>query len=243
MHEIYLASNHFFLESFYGQPGLHRHAAAHIVVSAAGLCRVEADGETKEAEGFLIPSGTLHTVETSGAGVLLFFFDSTTSAAEEIRVVSAIAPDKAEAIRGAYARLKNGAAPYETFLNTALREAGLKPFSSRLRDPRLIEAKRFIDRHIGEALTAEKVAAAVFLSESRFSRLFRAEAGITFASYLKTRKLYHAYKALAEGKNITEAALAGGFAGPSHLASVNKALLGLTAGELSGKFVIHAADD
>lgn len=80
--------------------------------------------------------------------------------------------------------------------------------------------------------SVEQIAAATFLSESRLSHLFKADAKISLKSYLLMRRLEHAYHLVCSGKTITYAACESGFASPSHLAYTCQKLTGIAMSEV-----------
>ena len=92
-------------------------------------------------------------------------------------------------------------------------------------------------------MTAWEAAEAACLSESRFSHLFREQAGIAFSSWLVYRKLFDTYIKIAEGASITDASLAAGFSTPSHFATANKRMFGITASDLTGGYRLHRIAD
>ena len=57
------------------------------------------------------------------------------------------------------------------------------------------------------------------------------------------QKMFCAYMQIAEGKSITEAAVAAGFSTPSHFATVNKKMFGITARDLSSDYCLHRLAD
>lgn len=62
MNEIYLAKNHLMIKTEYKDPEMHRHSAAHILISLKGPVRFQVDGQEMTGFGAVIPSGLPHTV-------------------------------------------------------------------------------------------------------------------------------------------------------------------------------------
>ncbi|MCM1125735.1 MAG: AraC family transcriptional regulator [Lachnospiraceae bacterium] len=241
MTEIYLAENHLLLETGYGNPQMHSHYACHILVGLHGNMRVITDTENTVCRGALLPSGMAHTVDSFGKPLLVFLLDTTSTAAEQIQSFTLLDEQIAEEIAGLYQKLaviepeKN----YGDFLAKVMDLAGIHGGGSRITDERIIQAVRFVEKHLRGNVTAKQTAGEVFLSESRFSHLFREQTGIAFSSYLVFRKLFCAYMQIAEGASITEASLAAGFSTPSHFATVNKKMFGITATDLSEEYHLH----
>lgn len=260
MNEIYLAKNHLMIKTEYKDPEMHRHSAAHILISLKGPVHFQADGQEMVGFGALIPSGLPHTVcgavdeegqPLNQSPLLMFLFDETTSVAKNIRESSLLSETKAKKIQAWYETMQgkpDAVAAYVDFLRKVLEELALADGEGRgtashtnlqaVGDPRICEAYAYIDAHIGSDMTVASIADAFCMSESRFSHLFRKEAGMSVANYLIFRKLYFAYLGLMKGKNITTAALDAGFSDPSHFAATNKRMFGLSPTAVSGSMKI-----
>lgn len=91
----------------------------------------------------------------------------------------------------------------------------------------------YINQRLGSKITCKEVASAVFMSESRFSHLFKELMGITFAGFLQMRQLSYAYYLIIKGMSVTEAALEAGFASSAHFAATHKRVFGLRATDVS----------
>ncbi|MFY1691683.1 AraC family transcriptional regulator [Plantactinospora sp. WMMB782] len=78
-------------------------------------------------------------------------------------------------------------------------------------------AVRYVERRFREPLTLAEVAAYVHLSPNYFSERFGQVVGVSFQSYLQTRRLRFARSLLAStGLGVTEICHAAGFNSPSH---------------------------
>ncbi|MCM1543616.1 MAG: AraC family transcriptional regulator [Blautia sp.] len=245
MTEIYLAKNHLLLEAGYGNPEMHSHSACHVLIGLHGDMRIVTDKEDIICHGAILPSGMIHTVESFGKPLLVFLFDITSAVSEQIQYFTALEKQAAEDIACSYQMLpgQNPAKTYRKFYMQAMERLGICEAGSRVTDGRIALAMRFVEEHIWENVTAKDAAGAACLSESRFSHLFREQAGIAFSGYLVFRKLFCAYMQIAGGSSITEASLAAGFSSPSHLAAVNKRMFGITASDLSGDYRLHKIAD
>ncbi len=82
------------------------------------------------------------------------------------------------------------------------------------------------------ALTARELAAEAGLSVSRFLHLFKAQTGTSFRRYRIWARMLRAAALLAEGHDLTRAAVDAGFSSPSHLSSTFHATFGLTPSAL-----------
>lgn len=256
MNEIYLAKNHLMIKTEYKDPEMHRHSAAHILISLKGPVRFQVDGQEMTGFGAVIPSGLPHTVcgapdeegkPLSMPSLLLFLFDETTSVAQCIRESRLITEKQAQTVLQWYRDMReaaDAAAAYPSFLRKVLKELALSENGQAADslqaagDERIRQAYVYIDEHIGSDMTVASIANHFCMSESRFSHLFRKEAGMSVANYLVFRKLYFTYLGLMEGKNITTAALDAGFSDPSHFAATNKRMFGLSPTAVSGSMKI-----
>ena len=270
MNEIYLAKNHLMIKTEYKDPEVHRHSAAHILISLKGPVRFQVDGQEMTGFGAVIPSGLPHTVcgapdedeegkPFSMPSLLLFLFDETTFVAQCIRKSRLITEKQAQTVLQWYRDMReaaDAAAAYPSFLRQVLKELGLSgngqiagnpqgadgtlaaESQQAAGDERIRQAYVYIDEHIGSDMTVASIAETFCMSESRFSHLFRKEAGMSVANYLVSRKLYFTYLGLMKGKNITTAALDAGFSDPSHFAATNKRMFGLSPTAVSGSMKI-----
>lgn len=268
MNEIYLAKNHLMIKTEYKDPEMHRHSAAHILISLKGPVHFQVDGQEMTGFGAVIPSGLPHTVcgapdeegkPFSMPSLLLFLFDETTFVAQCIRESRLITEKQAQTVLQWYRDMRetpDAAAAYPSFLRQVLKELGLSDNGQiagnpqgadgtlaadslqAVGDERIRQAYVYIDEHIGSDMTVASIAGHFCMSESRFSHLFRKEAGMSVANYLVFRKLYFTYLGLMKGKNITTAALDAGFSDPSHFAATNKRMFGLSPTAVSGSMKI-----
>lgn len=75
----------------------------------------------------------------------------------------------------------------------------------------------------------EEMARKSYLSESRFSHLFKAEVGVDFKKYLLLKRMKETLSyVLIENMSITNACIESGFSSPSHFASACKNHFGLS---------------
>ena len=245
MTEIYLAENHLLLKTGYGNPEMHSHSACHVLVGLQGDMRVITEKETVMCRGAILPSGIVHTVESFGEPLLVFLFDVTSTVSERMRSFMVLEERTAEGVALSYQTLTDGNSDkdYGKFFRETMEWIGIKEVGSRITDERISLAMRFAEEHLQVEVTAKDAAGAACLSESRFSHLFREQAGIAFSSWLVFRRLFCAYMKIAEGVSITDASLAAGFSTPSHFAIVNKKMFGITARDLSGDYCLHRIAD
>ena len=245
MTEIYLAENHLLLKTGYGNPDMHSHSACHVLVGLRGDVRVITEKETVMCRDAILPSGMVHTVESFGEPLLVFLFDITSTVSEQMQCFTVLEEQTAEDIALSYQMLTAGnpEKDYGKFFKETMERIGIKEVCSRITDERILLAMRFAEEHLQDEVTAKDAAGVACLSESRFSHLFGEQAGIAFSSWLVFRRMFLAYMRIADGESITDASLAAGFSTPSHFATVNKKMFGITARDLSGDYRLHRIAD
>lgn len=216
----------------YADPELHRHSAAHIMISLEGVLEVVLSEKTVRCEGILIPSGLPHTANSYGKQVLVFLFDNTTDVSGQIDTIRTITNDDVMKIRKAFRDLGSGdrfPSDYKAFIRSVFAQSGICEAGTAITDTRILNALAYIRSGLRETITRTEVAAHVCLSPGRFSHLFREQVGMTFAAYLVYRRVIQTYTDIINGNSVTEAALDAGFSSSAHFAEVNKRMFGLSA--------------
>lgn len=231
MTKIYEAKDHILIHTGYDDPTEHHHMAAHIIVSLGTDLNVISDQKTYVCRGIRIPSGVSHRIETKGNSVLVFLYDCTTDVARAIRNTEMIEEPCCNRIISNYHAFDTGSG-YDALDGCIREQLRIQERESRLSDERILHAMQHIQNRISDSITCREIAAAVCLSESRFSHLFRQQVGMTFASYLIYQRIIRVYTAILQNRSITEAALEAGFCSSSHFADVNRRIFGLSAGEI-----------
>ena len=94
-------------------------------------------------------------------------------------------------------------------------------------DLRVLAAIQYIQDRVDQSIRLEEVAAAANLSASRFRHLFVAETGMPLRTYLLWRRLLHVWTLLMQGKTLSQAAHASGFADSAHLSRTARTMFGL----------------
>lgn len=245
MTEIYLAKNHLLLKTGYKNPEMHSHSASHIIIGLEGDIKVSVNGESTVCGGALLPSGVSHTVDGFGRPLLVFMFDITSKVSEQVTRFKVLKGQEIERIISVWRSWGGGKTreDYEDFWTKVMAVLGISEVGSRVSDERITAAMHFVKEHLHDDVTVKDAAESVYLSEGRFSHLFREETGIAFSGYLVMQKVFCVYMQIAEGVSITEASLAAGFSTPAHFATVNKKMFGITASDLRGDYRLHRIAD
>lgn len=99
-------------------------------------------------------------------------------------------------------------------------------------DDRIARVVLEIERRPEAFARLQDAAAVAHLSPSRFRARFDREVGLPFRRYRMWRRMAVVMRTLAGGGNLTDAALASGFASSAHLSSAFKHVFGLSASSL-----------
>ena len=99
-------------------------------------------------------------------------------------------------------------------------------------EPRIGRALEILKNAPDNLISAERVAAEINLSPSRFAHLFRAQVGLPVRRYLLWMRLRNAVRMLGEGASLTTAAHAAGFADSAHLTRTFRQMFGLAPSEI-----------
>lgn len=226
----------------YSNPELHKHNAAHIIISLDEEIEVIINGENIQCRGIAIPSGVMHTANTNNNKVLVFLFDNTTNIANLINNIMVFSNESVEKLQEAYYSFEKSDKSnysYREVIKYIYQCVNPKAAENILMDKRIKLALEYIRLNLHEQITCRDVANYVFLSEGRFSHLFKKEMGMSFSSYLVYQRIMATYVKITKGKSITEAAIESGFSSSSHFAKTNKQLFGLTASSITKDFIFY----
>lgn len=95
--------------------------------------------------------------------------------------------------------------------------------------PRIARAKQFIETHIDERLTLDRVAREIHTSQFYFCKQFKQATGINFSSYVSRLRVEKAKQMLTNPhQGIAEIAYAAGFASLTHFGRMFKRFAGLS---------------
>ena len=239
---MYEAGNHLLVCAEYSDPELHRHNAAHIMISLDGKIDIMANGERKQCRGIAIPSGVAHTANTDKNRLLIFLFDNTTTIAKQIKNLAILSEEVVDEIVKAYYYFENGDKSnfcYREFIECVYKCVNLSVVENIVIDNRIKSAMAYIQLNIQEPITCSDVANYIFLSEGRFSHLFKEQLGMTFSAYLIYQRIMKTYTEIINGKSITDASIEAGFSSSTHFAETNKRIFGLSASTIKKELVFY----
>lgn len=223
-------------------PVLHSHSAAHIMISLENEIEVILEKEKIHCRGILIPSGMTHTADTGENKVLVFLFDITTNIAKQMNEISVLEDELVDAVVKEYHVFVGGeksVSDYRKVVTNVYKCVNMGELEPVVMDKRVESALKYMQTNLHEPLTCSDVANYVFLSEGRFSHLFKEQVGMTFAAYLIYQRVMKTYVEIINGKSITEASIEAGFSSSTHFAEKSKRLFGLSASSIKKDLVFH----
>jgi AraC-like DNA-binding protein len=166
----------------------------------------------------MIPSETLHHLRSSGPMAFLYL-DPLTDRRH--------LPSQAQLDSGRRRLLEAGA---RIGITEAFAGFGLQP---RLpSDARIAKVVLEVERRPDAFGRMREAAELACLSPSRFRARFDAEVGLPFRRYRMWRRMALVMRSIAQGRNLTAAALEAGFSSSAHLSSAFKRMFGLAASEI-----------
>ena len=237
--KLYDAGNHILIRTGYADPAEHRHMAAHIVIGMHEQLEVCLGADIRLCRGVMIPSDVPHRISTNGKPALVFLYDSTTGAARQIERIQALDEEACTDILRLYAEMEREDQSddlhheYDAFERCVMSRAGLQETLCSVTDERIAAVMQHIREKAPDGISCAEAARIACLSPGRFSHLFKAQAGMTFAAYVVYQRIMHVYANILQGKSITEAALSAGFSSSSHFADVNRRVFGMSASSIT----------
>jgi AraC family transcriptional regulator len=101
---------------------------------------------------------------------------------------------------------------------------------------RMAAVDQFIDQHMHESMTIDRLAAALSLSVGFLIRAFRQSLSMTPHRYIMERRLAHARRSLSAKASIATVAFACGFTDQAHLTRIMQQTIGVTPSRYRRKY-------
>ena len=220
----------------------HRNATAVLAVALDGRLEVAGnpanpDGAWRSARSVLIPPNTLHHLRIGGVRMAFLYVDPLS---RDLVALKARMQDVTP--RAAY-DLIGEAAVIEVL--TGLAEGRLADSDGRQAlaeligtgtladlDVRILTALRRMRDQPHRSHSMAELGECAGLSPSRFLHLFKAETGVPLRRYRLWNRMGAAVAAFREGKSLTEAAHAAGFASSAHFSTAFRDMFGMMPSEL-----------
>ncbi|WP_249644340.1 AraC family transcriptional regulator [Nocardia sputi] len=218
-------------QAIYRGPSLH--LAAHstavdcLAVGVDATLTLEADGIARTARSALIPPRRVHRVVAGGDHMMFCYLDPGSRSARACRDRMLLWDSGFGLGHRAESALTTAASDPCPDPHELADLVGAAPVP--VLDGRVTEAMAALLANPAREFTAGRFAAAAHLSESRFLRLFAAQAGTSFRRYRLWARMLGVGRAIAEGANLTVASAEAGFASPSHFSDAFRTLFGLSA--------------
>ena len=95
---------------------------------------------------------------------------------------------------------------------------------------RVREARRYLDEHLDETVTLDRLGRAVGLSPWHLQRTFKRITGVTPRAYAGARRMERMKARLKQGDSVTRATYEAGYSSPSRLYDQSRTHLGMTPG-------------
>ena len=225
----------------FGDAQFHGHHAIQITVSLAGSLMLASEERAVSGRALAVAADARHRFEADG--VMAFVFVEPESRAG--RALGKALFGEGPLAELELARLEPALAPLLATFDAGLAaerllQAGEEALAAlvpadepALPDPRV---RRIIDHaaaNLDQPLTLAAAAAGVYLSPSRLRHLFVEQTGLAFKTYVLWLRLVRALQVYAQGRNLTEAAHAAGFADSAHFSRAFKRTFGLPATTLT----------
>jgi AraC-like DNA-binding protein len=225
----------------FGDAQFHRHHALQLTVSLSGSLMLATEHAALTAPAIAVATDARHRFEADGLMVFVFVEPESRAGRALHAALFAEAPLAALDLAPLLPALDPLRATFQAGLRSeALLRAGeaalaaLAPAEpAALPDPRVL---KIIDQAALDPdlpLDSAAAAAGVYLSPSRLRHLFVEHTGLAFKTYVLWLRLVRALQVYAEGRNLTEAAHAAGFADSAHFSRIFKRTFGLPATTLT----------
>lgn len=223
-----------------GPAGPHAHHAVQLMASPdRALVLEDADGRRAAGASLLVPPNVPHAVVSGADRAVMIHLDPESSAGRRLAAL----PDRAAGAAGwaaagsALPRLSGrpwrGLATARAVLDEVA-GGGVPVAASGPRHPALARAVASLPARTGEGpVRLAEVAAAVGLSESRLTQLFRTELGLPFRAYVRWVRMRRAAGLVMAGASLTRAAHEAGFADSAHLTRTCRRMFGMAPTDIT----------
>lgn len=212
----------------------HSHLMLQIFIKREGEIKVTIHDKIVSGNYIIIDSGVEHSIAECEKLDCFILIESASVAAKQLQnyyikgneysvLPVAIIHDLFHAFIFA-----PGKETHKTFTKALFHHLGVSFYEPNLYDERLKALHKMLSEYSCLEHSIEQISKRLYLSPSRLSHIFNNQTGIPLKSYMVLYKLQKAYLLLFQGKSITEAAVEAGFSSPSHLADVNRRMMGMT---------------
>lgn len=227
----------------------HRNAVAVLCAGVSGPFEIALDAEKIEL-GYikhrmaLIPSNTLHHLQTGAETMAFMYVDAQSSDYVKLRM-SAIGGNERFAhgfpMEARYIGVLDKLAAGQSWSDIKSEIATTLGFEKPVRrDERIAAALRRLREDPGARHDLDELAYRACLSPSRFQHLFKATTGVAVRRYRLWNRMGCAVRAIAAGQSLTDAALRAGFSSSAHFSAAFSDMFGMPPSRLTQTFLqIH----
>ena len=110
-------------------------------------------------------------------------------------------------------------------------------------DPKIAEVRAFIDGHLGEDLSVERLSAQFYMSRYHMMRKFKAQCGSTLHQYITRKRLLAAAELIAQGASAAKAAEQCGYDDYSAFLRAFKRTFQVTPRHFAGQLVRRSVEN
>ncbi|HYI29377.1 MAG TPA: AraC family transcriptional regulator [Bradyrhizobium sp.] len=220
----------------------HRNATAVLAVALDGTLEVagdpaDPDGLYRSARSVLIPPNTLHHLRLAGGRMAFLYVDPLSRDLVALNGrMQDVAPRAAFDLTGegdvidVMAGVADGRVAAGDGRKALTELLGIGTRANP--DVRILAALRRMRDQPHRSHSMADLGACTGLSASRFLHLFKAETGVPLRRYRLWNRMGAAVAAFREGKSLTEAAHAAGFASSAHFSTAFRDMFGMMPSEL-----------
>jgi AraC-like DNA-binding protein len=241
---------------YYATP--HERFAASLCISTGAPYRARYGGSREWSSwyGSLVAPNAQREVDMRGTSVVFLLLDPESEAYGRLahlvgpRKPAHRVPDEVARRLASFARamLEEGAFDAQRFRDACLDELGRETPDAQAIDPRVRDVLALLKSSLPDIPPLAQLAAAVGLSESRFTWLFNQTMGLSLRRYVQWLRVRHVAFCVAIGQTITTAAHEAGFADLAHLSRTFRSMFGLPISTFFGsatpvELVMHFPSD
>lgn len=223
----------------------HAHHAVQVTLSLDLPVRMREgdDGEWLEGQGTIVLPDVTHSLDATNVLAALLFVDPESREGRWLRrslsaPITTIPPERFECCLPGLRIFRDrplDAVETTRLVTSVVRNLCVGPPPVHRLDERVARALELVRASDASRIPLEQVAAKVFLSPSRFARLFAEEVGLPFRRYVLWRKLSRALQLIGRGSTLSAAAHAGGFSDSAHLTRTFYQMFGMSPTAMLGR--------
>jgi AraC family transcriptional regulator len=226
----------------------HAHHVVQIILSLDVPVRIHAgDGEWRTVRGVIVHPDAPHSLDPCGAVVVFLYVDPESREGRWLKSslhgpLTTVTPEQFESSIPALQRFwerPQDASEMTELVRSLVGSFCVGPPPVHRIDERVARALDLIRQSDAAQIPLEEVAAAAFLSPSRFTHLFTKEVGLPFRRYLLWRKLTRAMLLISKGSPLAIAAHSSGFADAAHMTRTFHQMFGMNPQALLGRGELH----